>query len=152
MATTGALQKVRNGMLAVSLGAALLAGSLGVAGSAEARVPAGPRESAIALDCGWIQDQYDGAVQDYRDAKAKGDVQKMKKAQAEINKYVDAWYTNTSCGDVYGSLGLVLPSAPTNNVGHVGPTGGVSQPNPQRPSVQQIYQVGGVTPVFTQIN
>ena len=152
--TTGALMKVRNSVLALGVGASLTIASLGLAASAEARVPEGDRVSTTAIDCGWVQDQYDAATKDFLDAKLAGDAQKMRAAQNEQYKFAHLWYS-TDCDDHYGGLSRMLPATPTKIVGQGGTVVGVSpQTNPTTTSAtgQTVQKVGGVLPSFSQID
>jgi hypothetical protein len=150
MATaTVALQKVRNGMLAIGICASLAVGSLGFAGSAEARVPEGDRVSETSFYCGMYQDMYD---------KAKETLKKYPnspQAQQDLNIAVDAWYDN-NCDDYYGTLSqrVVVQPGVTKNIEGIGTVGTVETapvlhgPTGSRSSVSEASSDGA--PVATQ--
>lgn len=135
----GALQTIRNGMLAIGVCASLAAGSLSFAGTAEARVPAGDRVGTTAIWCGAIQDDWDKAKQERDNATT---AEERDAASAKMRAAVNAWY-GANCDEHYGRLAkLELPANPTKNVGHVGTVGEVSpQINPNIQPVQQIQNV-----------
>jgi hypothetical protein len=112
MATTGTLQAIRNGVLAIGVCASLVIGSLGFAGSAEARIPQdGLLMSDFARLCKIIQDKYDAEVR----------LQNWD----EVNSLVNEWI-NIGCLAAYGYIDelrpAVQPSSATQGTPTTSPT------------------------------
>jgi hypothetical protein len=141
-AATGAIEKVRNGVLAIGVFASLAAAGLGFGGTAEARVPEGDRVSETSYYCGMYQDMYD---------KASATLKKYPnstQAQQDLNIAVDAWYDN-NCDDHYGTLSQRVAVQPgiVKNPAAVEPSGGISpqgNSGTPRPVLHQVQPSGGI--------
>src|SRR5690349_14764587 len=89
---------VRNAVMAVGVLSALVAGSFGVSGHAEARVPI-QRFGAMEEKCGQIQDAYDYWWGQYLNAKTP---EAKSIAAQKMNSYVDLW--ERDCRGSFGSI------------------------------------------------
>ena len=93
------LQTIRNTVLAIGVCASLAAGSFGLSGRAEARVPEGDRVSASAVACGNLQDYYDYLISQIVDASEI----KRSRLRSEIEQTLSLW-ESFRCQDWYGSI------------------------------------------------
>jgi hypothetical protein len=100
---TGAFGTIRNGLVVVSMCAGMAAGALGAGATAEARV-SGPRTTQMAWECGLIQDAYDQAKKDIKNAVTS--VQRIN-AQNALERAVNSWYDN-GCYELFGLISRVV--------------------------------------------
>jgi hypothetical protein len=101
-ATTRTLQAIRNGVLTIGVCASLVIGSLGFAGSAEARIPQdGDLMSDFARHCKYVQDAYDRYMAD--------------KNYVMADAFADHWY-KYGCGQWYGFIEDLHSSSSTHTV------------------------------------
>jgi hypothetical protein len=120
--TTGTLQIIKNGALAFGVSVSLVAGSLSLPGNAEARVPAGPRQTEQAQVCGWIQDRFDEALHEWVHGPINGP-QEEENWEA-VEDTMEGW-KDQGCDDDYGSIGA-RPVRITN-LTNLGPIRGTSR-------------------------
>jgi hypothetical protein len=123
--TKGTLQTITNGMFAIGVAASVAVGSLCFAVSAEARVPSGDRVGKSAILCGAIQDDFDSAADDYKNA----DSDEAKQAALEQMQDLDGEWYNEGCQGWYGSINARrVPAGTKVNVAHLDTVGTVQEP------------------------
>jgi len=89
-----------NSRCLVVLSAAFVGLVIWAPGNAHARVPGGPRLDSVSIACGQIQDQYDQAVRDMKNA---GTQAQYDAAKTKVESLVREW-NGSPCSRTFGSL------------------------------------------------
>jgi hypothetical protein len=138
VAGKSAFKGLRNAILALAMGAALAAGSLGVAVPAEARVN-GPRLDSLSIGCGALQDEADRLIAEYKNASNA----RREEILARLRNIGSDWHA--ICKGVFGSISLTVGPVVHHNLAVAGElelADGGSGGGPMQPTVGSFNKAG----------